>query len=159
MCRERKMLALVSPPPFLCFFSRWHFHLPLPSFPIFSLNAPLEPMSQLFHGLAEGYALLSNLYSTHACISILFRVSVHYRPNDISLQLRTKVERKRRERLFAWSTHCVPFFIVNGEEMDREDPHVHKYMNKILSTLIHIHWALQHCLFKYFHILLIWSLQ
>ncbi len=71
------------------------------SFPIFSLNAPLEPMSQLFHGLAEGYALLSNLYSTHACISILFRVSVHYRPNDISLQLRTKVERKRRERLFA----------------------------------------------------------
>lgn len=69
------------------------------SFPIFSLNAPLEPMSQLFHGLAEGYDLLSNLYSTHACITILFRVSVHYRPNDISLQLRTKVERKRRDYL------------------------------------------------------------
>lgn len=78
------------------------------SFPIFVLNALLEPMSQLFHGLAGGYALLSNLYSTHACISILFRVSVHYKPIDISLQLRTKVERKRgRERDYLNEAHIV----------------------------------------------------
>ncbi len=152
----------------------WGWFLPLPPFassqgdtsicpfPLFSnlfFKCPTRADVTAFHGLAEGYALLSNLYSTHACISILFSVSVHYRPNDISLQLRTKVERKRRERLFAWSTYCAPFFIVNGEEMDREDPNVHKYINKILSTRIHIHWALQHCLFKYFHILLFLSLK
>lgn len=114
-----KVLApVLSPslPPSVCFSSRWHFHLPLPSFPIFALNAPLEPMSQLFHALAGGYALLSNLYSTHACIFILFRVSVHYRPHDILLQLRTKVERKRgRERRFD-DAHIVSFFTVNGKK-------------------------------------------
>jgi len=117
------------------------------SFPIFALNAPLEPMSQLFHALAGGYALLSNLYSTHVCISILFRVSVHYRPHDISLQLRTKVERKRG-RLFAWCTHCF-FLTVNGKEMDS---HIFKCMNKIHCS----HSHLLAILFKYFHISL-WS--
>lgn len=63
---------------------------PFPRFSNLFLNAPQEPMSQLFHGAAEGYALLSDLYSAHACISILFRVSVHYAHNDISLQLRTR---------------------------------------------------------------------
>ncbi len=68
MCRERKVLPLVSPPPPLLLLKVTLPSAPSLSFPIFSLNAPLEPMSQLFHGLAEGYALLSNLYSTHACI-------------------------------------------------------------------------------------------
>lgn len=93
-------------------------------------------MSQLFHGAAEGYALLSGLYSAHACISILFRVSVHYRHKDISLRLRTR----RREGLEKNCLHEAHIVSLRGihKEMDKGHSRMSKCMNKILTTLIHI---------------------
>lgn len=139
---REKCVALVHVPSHPSF-SRWHFHLPLPSHFQSFLKRPLRVDVTAFHRVAEGYALLSYLYSAHACIFILLRVSVHYRHKDISLQLRTRGKEGQGKHNF----HEASIVALRGfyKEMDKGNSHISKCVNKILTTLIHIRWPPQHC--------------